>query len=430
MLAEIKDVFEKINRDRYAIGYDLNEKYAQISFCKVDSDSPETLSTVMGEEVYNIPLVLSKRRSDGQWCIGKEALEAVEEGDGELVTDLLSRAIGKELVSVQRAQYQAKDLLALFIKRSLALLPMMTTPEKIGDIVITVRHADNTVIPVLQEAIGVLKNNSEKISFISYEESIFYYMLYQPGELQKHQILVCDASNDYLWSYRLERNHFLNPALATILTKEHKDFLVQDPYKTSEHKDEAFLRIAKELCDNKIYSGIFMIGEGFYEDWCKESLRFLCKNRRVFKGNNLFSKGAALAAKEKLSPSGYEKNILFLGKDKLKANVGIRCYKDGQDSVLPLMQAGKHWYEVQGSKEIVLSETDNLPIVIEYVTQNGNAVADFPLKGLPCEKGRLTRVKVSASMKEEDVVFLKVSDMGFGEIFPPTGLEWEETMKL
>ena len=65
---------------------------------------------------------------------------------------------------------------------------MMTTPEKIGDIVITVRHADNTVIPVLQEAIGVLKNNSEKISFISYEESIFYYMLYQPGELQKHHI--------------------------------------------------------------------------------------------------------------------------------------------------------------------------------------------------------------------------------------------------
>ena len=110
MLAELKDVFDKMNRDRYAVGYDLNYNYAQISYCKIDSDTPETLSTVEGEETYNIPLVLSKRRSDGQWCIGAEAQAAVDDGDGELITDLLTLAINKELVSVQRAQYQATDL--------------------------------------------------------------------------------------------------------------------------------------------------------------------------------------------------------------------------------------------------------------------------------------------------------------------------------
>lgn len=430
MLAELKDVFDKMNRDRYAIGYDLNREYAQISYCKIDSDTPETLSTITGTDDYNIPLVLSKRRSDGQWCIGAEALEAVNDGDGELVTDLLTRAIDCELVTVQRAQYQAKDLLALFIKRSLAMLPMMTTPEKIGDIVIAVRNADNRIIPTLQETVGVLKSNSEKISFISYEESVFYYTLYQPEELQKHQILVCDASEEYLWSYRLERNHFVNPVLATVEAVEHKDFLVKDTYTPGTKRDETFKAIVGRLCDNRIYSGIFLIGEGFYEDWCKESLRFLCKNRRVFKGNNLFSKGAALAAKEKTNPSGYEKNILFLGKDKLKANIGIRIFKDGHETILPLMEAGVHWYEAEGCREVILNETDILPITIEYVTKNGSAVADFPLKGLVCEPGRLTRVRVTAGMQADNVVSLKVTDLGFGEIYPTSGLEWEETMNL
>lgn len=430
MLAELKDVFDKMNRDRYAIGYDLNREYAQISYCKIDSDSPETLSTVEGEDIYNIPMVLSKRRSDGQWCIGADAIAAVEEGDGELITDLLSLAIAKELVTVQRAQYQAKDLLALFIKRSLALLPMMATPEKIADIVIAVRNADEKIIPILQETVGVLKHNSDKISFISYEESVFFYTLYQSGELQNHQILVCDASEEYLWSYRLERNHFVNPALATVDAIEYRNFPVKDSYTSDAKRDERFLEIAQKLCDNRIYSGIFLIGEGFYEEWCKESLRFLCKNRRVFKGNNLFSKGAALAAREKTNPSGYQKNIVFLGKDKLKANIGIRIYKDGHETILPLMEAGVHWYEAKGSIEVILNDTNVLPISVEYVTMNGTAVADFPLVGMPEEPGRITRVRVSARMQSEDVIEIKVTDLGFGEIYPSTGMEWEETMNI
>ncbi|MBE5879806.1 MAG: hypothetical protein E7288_07520 [Lachnospiraceae bacterium] len=430
MLAELKDVFDKMNRDRYAIGYDLNREYAQISYCKIDSDSPETLSTVEGEDTYNIPLVLSKRRSDGQWCIGADAMAAVEEGDGELVTNLLSLALDKELVTVQRAQYQATDLLALFIKRSLALLPMMGTPEKIADIVIAVRNADEHIIPVLQETVGVLKHNSDKISFISYEESVFFYMLYQPGELQNHQILVCDASEEYLWSYRMERNLFVNPALATVEAIEYKNFPVKDSYTPDAKRDERFLQIVQELCDNRVYSGIFLIGEGFYEEWSKESLRFLCKNRRVFKGNNLFSKGAALAAREKANPSGFEKNIVFLGTDKLKANIGIRIFKDGHETVLPLMEAGVHWYEAKGCIEVILSESNVLPISVEYVTKNGTAVADFPLVGMPCEPGRITRVRIQAHMQSEDVIAFKVTDLGFGEIYPSSGFEWEETMNI
>ena len=66
MLTEIKDVFEKMNKDRYVIGYDLNNEYAQISFCRIDSDNPETFSIAKEQEQYNIPMVLCKKRSTGR----------------------------------------------------------------------------------------------------------------------------------------------------------------------------------------------------------------------------------------------------------------------------------------------------------------------------------------------------------------------------
>ena len=37
------------------IGYDISDRYAQISFWLPGADKPETLSQVMGEEEYMIP---------------------------------------------------------------------------------------------------------------------------------------------------------------------------------------------------------------------------------------------------------------------------------------------------------------------------------------------------------------------------------------
>ena len=39
------------------IGYDISDRYAQISFWLPGADKPETLSQVMGEEEYMIPAV-------------------------------------------------------------------------------------------------------------------------------------------------------------------------------------------------------------------------------------------------------------------------------------------------------------------------------------------------------------------------------------
>ena len=73
MISDIKEVFDKINKERYVVGLDINDSFAQISVCKADSDNPSTLAIMENTEEYNVPLYMLKRRTDGAWLFGKEA---------------------------------------------------------------------------------------------------------------------------------------------------------------------------------------------------------------------------------------------------------------------------------------------------------------------------------------------------------------------
>lgn len=431
MLTEIKDVFDKINRDRFVIGYDMSQDFIQLSYSKIDGDSPETFSTTLGKEDYNIPFALLKKYGTNQWVVGHEAVAAYEEGEGELIWDVLPHAVKEENILVDKEEYRAGDLLALFLRKSLAYLSVMATPDKVAQIVITVRDAEADTIRTLQKAVSMLKINPEKVSFINYEESLFFYSLNQGGDLQKHHIMLCDSTGGKLMVYKLERNHFLNPAVVTVERYDYDELdLTEQSNLTKEQKDSQFLAIMESLCESTVYSGVFLIGEGFYDDWCRESLRYLCKGRKVYKGNNLFSKGACYAAKEKANPSGYEKNIRFLGKDRLKASVGVEVQGSEHKNNISLAKAGEHWYEVKKQCELILKETDVVSFTLDFANRRSSSIADFHLEGLPVRANRITRIYLEISMTADNCMKILIRDLGFGEIFPSTGMEWVEEMEL
>ena len=79
--------------EKVIVGYDLGNKYAQIS-CYVTGSEEEirTLSSVAGSSVYTIPLALSKRQGVNQWFYGSEAIRYAGEEEGILVENLLKLA--------------------------------------------------------------------------------------------------------------------------------------------------------------------------------------------------------------------------------------------------------------------------------------------------------------------------------------------------
>ena len=430
MFEEIKDVFEKMNKDKYVIGFDLNNRFAQLSYCRIDSNDPETMSTVAGEEEFNIPAVILKKKTGGQWLIGKNAEDAFNEGEGYLISGLLKKSLKGDNVRMGSEEYKAEDLLLLFIKRAFAMLPLMTTPEKIASVVITVNKADSDMVKILSKLPDLLKIGEEKVHFLSYEESFFFYTLAQKTDLNNHQVLLCDSAEGYLNIYRLEKNTFVTPVIAGVDNYPYEDFRFGPDRESAEEMDRRFLNIVTHLCENRLFSAVYLIGSGFYDDWCEDSLKFLCKNRRVFKGNNLFSKGAALAAKEYAAPSGYEKQIRFFGKDRIQANVGVMIKENDETKELLFVRAGEHWYEVGKTREFLLRETDTVPIYIEQISKRTRMGADLKLQGLSVKSGRMTRISLTIKMKSEKTILFVAKDLGFGEIYPSTGLEWTEELEL
>lgn len=428
MISEIKEVFDKINRDRYVIGLDINDSFAQVSVCKVDSDNPTTISVSEDTDEFNVELYMLKRRTDGVWLFGKEAKEAEE--DGVLVSNLFERARLKKTVRIDREEYLAKDIFLLFLKKVLLMFPGMMTPDKIISITITLKDADSDTIMMLQELPSMLKVNPEILHFITYEESFYYYMLYQPGELQNHNILLYDSSGEKLRSYSLMRNYFKTPGVATVDVKEYINFSTESPAEYDRReKDALFLRISTEICNSTVYSGVYLIGNLFYSEWSSESLQYLCKGRKVFKGNNLFSKGACYAAKEKHNPSGREDKIKYLGNDRLKVTIGVETDDELKEQI-PLIEAGSQWFESIGKCELILKETDKINIYLSYVYNNVFTKGEITLPGLITSSNRITRVSIEVKMTNENTVLFKVWDMGFGELFPSTGKDWEQELKL
>ena len=176
--------------------------------------------------------------------------------------------------------------------------------------------------------------------------------------------------------------------------------------------DERFLGIVEKMCEGRIVSGVYLLGDGFREDWHERSLQFLCHSRRVFQGNNLFSRGAVYGILEKLAPSEAGQSHVFLGKDKLKSNIGMQVMRQGKESYLALLDAGENWYEIHRECEFLLGDVKKLEFIVRET-------------GAP-----FTRYALEVYMSSADTVQDKVTDLGFGELFAANGQVWENSFQV
>lgn len=406
--------------EKVIVGYDLGNKYAQIS-CYVTGSEEEirTLSSVAGSSVYTIPLALSKRQGVNQWFYGSEAIRYAGEEEGILVENLLKLARDGEPVQIDGAPIDPVALLTLFLKRSLGLLSQVTNTERIGALMITCEELDHRMLEVLTAATEGLHLKTDQICFQSHVESFYYYNLYQPEELWRHKTILCEYGDASIRTYCMECNRHTTPVVAYM---EEREF----PFPVPE-SDEKMQEIAKKLCENQMISSVYLIGEAFSRDWMKESLRYLCKGRRVFQGNNLFSKGACYGMMERLTPGENGKNHVFLGRDKLKSNIGMKVLRQGEESYQALLDAGINWYEAKNTMEFYLLEGRAVEILITSLTGKGNRIARIVPEEL--QEG-IIRLWISVEMRDDTHLKVELEDLGFGTFRAATHHIWKEEIEL
>lgn len=409
--------------DCVVIGYDLDDYNAQISYCPVESYEAETVSSVMGNQIYDIPAVLCKRLEVNQWYYGREAIRQAEEGAGTLVEGLFEKARKQIPVIVEDEEYDPVLLLSLFVKKSISILSAVVPLSKIAGVMFTTGEIDEKNVEIFNTIVEGLSLTTENIFFQSHVESLFYYTIHQPKDVWNGQVLACEYEKDMMITHRLEFNQNTTPIVAFSETEKYNNIEIGN-------KDRNFLNILHKNCDGRYVSSIQLIGNGYKEEWYKESLKFMCVNRRVFAGNNLYSKGACYGMLEKLRPSDVGREHIYLGKDKLKANVGMDVLKRGQNAYLVLLNAGVNWYEVGTCAEIILPQDNRLEFRISSLTGNVVYNETMILEELPERKPGTTRVRLEMKMVSDNTIYVLVTDLGFGEFYPATGKKWEKEIVL
>lgn len=434
---EKKEGSGKKNKGRIAIGYDLSDAYAQISYYFLGGEEVETFAIVTGTKQYNIPVVLCRKKEVKQWLFGKEAVKFAKEGECFRIDDLVSLARGGEPVEIGEESFDPVALLTLFIKRSLSLLTLIAPPDYLEGVMFTVDNLDGRMVEVLAQVGANLNLKTNKIYFQSHVESYYYYMLHQPTELWRQEALLCDYDNKRLKIFGFGVNHRTTPKVALISIDECGEMEREEAGAKKELEeiqksrlDAAFLEIVRTKCNGKGISCVYLIGEGYKDGWASESLRYLCKGRRVFQGNNLYSKGACYGIREKLGIEPVGEEYVFLGLDKLKANVGMRVLRRGQESYFALMDAGVNWFETKKEFHVILEEGDSVSFLLTPLDGKEPQEISMIMEGLEGRPNWTTRLEIKVEMLSERELSVRVKDMGFGSFFPASGGEWNKVFEI
>ncbi|MEE1257076.1 MAG: DUF5716 family protein [Lachnospiraceae bacterium] len=444
-----KAIDEIGKKNKVVIGFDLGNNTSQISLCRIEQSMPDTISLVAGAEEYNIPTVLCRRTLEdemknstqtvrGLWAMGKEALQLYEQKHGVLVEDLLLLAKNGVKVQVGEEEFEAEELLEVFLRKCFGLISSYTRVEDVICIMFTLKDMNAELMKMIKRIVKRIDKGRAQVSFMTHEDCFYQYMIHQPEEMWLHDVLLYEYRVDGIRSFCMRLNRNTRPIVAFMEKEQFPQMKMSEvsnmkaEQKTAFFRqlDDAFLEIAREQCEGKNVTSVFLLGDVFSKEWCRESLRFLCKNRRVFQGNNLFSKGACYGARERVVPSVLSKEYVYLSEEKLKANIGIECNKGSQKGYQPLLDAGTNWFDAKKEMDFILAKHNGVLLTVTPLNGGRQRIAEITLEGLQVRGNRTNRIGLSVYMENADTVAIEIEDKGFGEFFPSTGQRWKESFSI
>lgn len=409
-----------LNKNEYYLGIDLNDQYAMISYYQLNMNEPETVSTVAGSQLYQVPVILAKRKGIGQWYYGDDANKMAKTSEMICVDQLLKRAISSEVIRIEGESYDSVELLALFMKK------LMSLPEKLGNtseytrVVVTVEKLNRENMEVFWKVSSKLGLRPDQFMVIDHKESFYYFALNQKEELYRHDVFLFEYEAGWMKYYGLKRNLNTSPQVVTILESKRADL--------NGDKDVEFLRVLQPAFENKIISTVYLVGDGFEGDWMKQSLQYICRGRRAFVGKNLFCKGACYAAAVRTHEEEWP--FIYMGENEMKFNLSIKVRSKGTLLFYHLISAGKNWFESSGECEVVLSGSPEIDFWKQLPNSREASIETLELTDLPERPDRTTRLRISAKPIADDKIEVTIKDLGFGEILRGSDKVWKYTMSM
>jgi hypothetical protein len=258
-----------------------------------------------------------------------------------------------------------------------------------------------------------------------------YYALSQKKELWMNDVGLFEFGRDGLYYSQIHIDRRNIPYIVGVKSVDLSDILDWEKMEndSSFRVEYAFVNLANTQMHKQMVTTVYVTGEGFDREWANGALSQLCNGRRVFRGSNLFTKGACYAARE-LSGQGVMNDFLFLDEEMIYTNISMRVYHDARMQELELVRAGTPWKEVDVSVDIIPEQEEEIQLTVQNVLRRETTVHLLSLEGFEDRPDKMTRFTVRLRFGDIDHCIVTLKDNGFGEFCPSSNRIWERYLSL
>lgn len=345
------------------LGLDLCKKNIQMSYFREDKQEPESIYQMNNTETYQLPNVMFYAKEEKKWYVGNNVSTIRFQKEGVMVEDVVGNIDSSEHVVVEGGAYTYDVLLLILLKTHIEEFLERSEEYQLCGLTVTLE----TYHPKIYDVVGKLKEelglSKDAFYIMSHENAFFQYVMNQDEKLRVNSVAMFEYGTEGMEYYRIDKKHQGN---SRIFYLGHQDMKKDMPYamlfEDVEELDRHFSEIVRKKMKETYISTVYLTGPGFNDKWIEESTKVLCDGRRVFMGQNIYTKGACYHAK--LGAYEADKDCILCTEGSIPFDIGVSIGDmEGRNQFYPIAIGGREWYNMRGKVTLILDDTNRIDMV-------------------------------------------------------------------
>ncbi len=415
--------------DAFYIGMDLCSDFTQLSYYNDIKREPESVSQLNNKETYLMPNILFHSTETGHWYVGGEASEARFNEDGTIIDGIFENLESKDKVTVEGEEYTYPELFVKMVKLHIDSFLYRYEDATIRKLVISVPEFNTHIYQLLSGLYKEMEVPEDAIEITSHLDSGLFYIFNQEQGLWINSVALYDYNADGLNYYRIDISRNKQPKIVTVTHEDYSSEMSLSRYGNDTYQmDVDFAKIADYEMKKAYISSVYLTGVGFTNKWMKKSTNILCQGRRVFVGQNIYTKGACYRAVGGEYKEFYNRFFVET-KENVLFDVGISL-DDEKDTFVPIVNGGKQWYNIRGKIHVILDDTDTITLVYRSRHTEEEKREVVKIHGIPKRPNKTTKLSLEVEFENPTDGAVIIRDMGFGKLFPTTNKVYRKEFSI
>lgn len=407
--------------DLVVLGIDLRSGYYQMSFFHQGMSEPKMLLPV--DELssdFELSAFVFEDPLSGERGIDFSKPAALRQS---LKPDCSIRNIFYD--DIEGTGLDRSSLLAMFLRNCMEILKANVPDKRAAALCFTGRFPDPSMQTELRRAFELLDLREVSLYFEDYMESYYHYLIRQKKTAFDERSVVFYRSDDEIVMGSLV---FRNRLLENSVSGNEDAVLNMPAYWSPEKKDSAFSDFVQNRLSGYTVSSVFVVTEDLNLMEMTASRRALSDKGHIFAGNNLFVQGAAYSAYARACGTVKKEN--YLGNDRIKHDIYIeaRCNKRVQKVILA--GAEQKFYDIHTTLDIITNDRESFVFHTRNVETAKVSSYEIKMSGIPQRPDFTTRLRIDLSFAGVGEFMVEVRDLGFGGLFPTSGLVFKEVFEF